>query len=99
MASVIIYETNFLAIYEIDISTINPTGNTVIRFQLPAVTGRAILKVTDAQGHIVRTLDLGRLGAGLHEAELDVSNLESGIYSYTLEAGEFLKTKKMIVKQ
>lgn len=78
----------------------NPaTGNTVIRFRLPAVAGRAILKVADAQGRIVRTLDLGRIGAGLHEVELDVSSLESGIYSYTLEAGEFLETRKMMVKQ
>jgi hypothetical protein len=35
--------------------------------------------------------------AGSYEVEFDASNMPSGIYYYTLNAGEFSQTKKMIL--
>jgi hypothetical protein len=35
--------------------------------------------------------------AGSYEVEFDASNLTSGFYFYTLNAGEFSQTKKMIL--
>ena len=35
--------------------------------------------------------------AGIYEVNFDASGLSSGVYFYKLEAGNFVKTKKMIL--
>jgi hypothetical protein len=55
------------------------------------------LKVYDVLGREVATLVNEEKQPGVYEVEFDASQLSSGIYFYTLEAGEFRDTKKLIL--
>jgi len=72
----------------------NPT--TVINYQLP-VNAFVTLKVFDVLGREVAELVNGEKKAGKYEATFDASNLSSGVYFYTLKAGDFSDTKKMLL--
>ncbi|MBD3342368.1 MAG: T9SS type A sorting domain-containing protein [Candidatus Lokiarchaeota archaeon] len=77
----------------------NPT--TTIRFQLPAAC-KVKLIIFNSLGQIVRTLIHDYKNPGFHEAYWDgtddVGNsVSSGIYLYRLEAGEFVRMKKMVL--
>ena len=69
----------------------NPS--TVISYQLP-VSSHVSLKVFDVLGNEVAALVNEEKPAGSYEIEFNAAELSSGIYFYTLQAGEFLKTKK-----
>ena len=56
-----------------------------------------ILKVYDALGNEVVTLVNEYKPAGSYEVEFNASRLSSGIYFYTLQAGKFSETKKLIL--
>ncbi|MBE2279909.1 MAG: T9SS type A sorting domain-containing protein, partial [Ignavibacteriaceae bacterium] len=72
----------------------NPS--TKINFSIPE--GNFVtLKVYDASGSEVTTLVNGQLESGYHEVIFDASKLTSGIYFYTLSAGEQKITKKMLL--
>lgn len=53
------------------------------------------LAVYDMLGREVATLVNGAQNAGSYEVSLDASNLSSGIYVYTLTAGNFSSSKKL----
>jgi hypothetical protein len=72
----------------------NPT--TKIKYQI-AKAGFVNLQVYDVLGNEVATLINKEMQAGSYEVEFDASILPSGIYYYTLNAGEFSQTKKMIL--
>ncbi len=72
----------------------NPS--TKISWQSP-VGGHQTLKVYDVLGNEVATLVNEEKPAGVYEVEFDASRLSSGIYFYTLRAGNFIETKKMIL--
>jgi hypothetical protein len=82
----------------------NPS--TIIVFRI-ADFGFVNLKVYDILGNEVATLVNKELPAGEYEVEFsaksgsasggNASNLSSGIYFYTLRAGEFIQTKKMLL--
>ena len=55
------------------------------------------LKVYDVLGNEVATLVNKEMQVGSYEAEFDGSELTSGVYFYKLQAGNFIKTKKMIL--
>jgi hypothetical protein len=55
------------------------------------------IKVFDALGREVRTLVHQQLETGSYSATLSAENLSSGIYYYTLQAGNFKETKKMLL--
>ena len=69
---------------------------TMISYQLP-VSSVVLLKVFDALGREVATLDSGVRAAGNHEVSWFASEYASGIYFYRLQAGSFVDTKKMVV--
>jgi hypothetical protein len=71
----------------------NPS--TKIEFKIPDA-GLVNLKVYDLLGREVITLVDEDLQAGNYNINYDASGLASGIYFYTLQAGEFISTKKMI---
>ena len=48
-------------------------------------------------GQKVRSFAFGRLGNGPHQLNLDINGFDSGVYFYTLRAGESDQTRKMIV--
>jgi len=72
----------------------NPT--TVIRYQLP-VNSTVTLTVFDMLGREVTTLVNDIKNAGSHETKFDGSKLPSGMYVYTLRAGNYTQTKKLVL--
>ncbi len=70
----------------------NPTTN--IHFSIPK-DGNVSLKFYDMLGQEVAVFADGFMKAGTYNAEFDGSNFASGIYFYTLKAGNFIETKKM----
>jgi hypothetical protein len=72
----------------------NPTTN--IRYSIPA--GSVVtLKVFNMLGQEIATLQNGHQDAGSYLAKFDATSLANGTYYYTLTAGSFSETKKMIV--
>jgi len=69
---------------------------TQITFQIPE-SGLVMLKVYDALGNEVAILVDGMVNAGIHEVSFDASNLTSGVYIYTLFAGDIIRSNKMIL--
>jgi hypothetical protein len=72
----------------------NPS--TKIKYQIPE-TGFVSLKVFDVLGNEVADLVSENKPTGSYEVTFDASNLPTGVYFYTLSAGEFVSTKKMLL--
>ena len=81
---------------------------TWIPYQL-AQSADVTLTIYDINGHVVRALDLGHQRAGMYQsraraAHWDGRNAQgepaaSGIYFYTLKAGDFSVTRKMLIRK
>ena len=56
-----------------------------------------MLKVYDIAGREVATLVNEIMPAGKHAVEFNAKDLSSGVYFYTLRAGEFEKTFRIVV--
>jgi glycosidase len=69
---------------------------TKIKFQIKE-TGIVTLKVFDILGAEVTTLLNEAKNAGTYEINFNAANLSSGVYFYTLTAGEFSQTKKLLL--
>lgn len=93
---------NSPAYYKLDQNFPNPFNpSTVINFEIPK-NEFVSLKVFDISGREVTTLVNEYLQQGLHSFGFDINStrgnyITSGIYYYTLKAGNFSDTKKMIV--
>ncbi|MGE5432541.1 MAG: alpha/beta hydrolase-fold protein [Syntrophomonadaceae bacterium] len=72
----------------------NPS--TTIRFSIPSAE-HVILKIYDVLGKEVATLMDENKPGGNYKIEFNGSNLSSGIYFFTLHAGKFMQTKKLIL--
>jgi hypothetical protein len=72
----------------------NPTTN--VKFALPE-PGNVSLKVYDITGREVMDFINGYFEAGTYNAEINMSELTSGVYFYTISAGSFTETKKMML--
>ena len=72
----------------------NPS--TVIKFSLPE-NSDVSLKVFDMLGREVSTIVSSPLSAGVHEFSFEGDNIAGGVYFYTLQAGDFRQTKKMLL--
>ena len=77
----------------------NPS--TTIKYSIPdgETTRRVVstLKVYDILGREVATLVNEEKSSGNYEVKFDGSRLGSGVYFYTLRAGDFVQTKKMML--
>jgi hypothetical protein len=72
----------------------NPS--TVIEFTIP--DDRFVdLRVYDVMGSEVTSLVSERMSAGTHNVIFNALNVPSGVYFYTLTAGDFVSTKKMML--
>ena len=71
----------------------NPT--TTISYQLSAQSD-VELSIFDINGKLVETLVNDHVSAGYYNVNWDVSNVNSGIYFYRLQAGDLIDTKKMV---
>ena len=72
----------------------NPS--TTINFSIPEVTFVS-LKIFNSLGEEVKTLVSQKLSGGNYKYDWNAINLPSGIYFYTIQAGSFIETKKMIL--
>ncbi|RJQ64939.1 MAG: T9SS C-terminal target domain-containing protein [Stygiobacter sp.] len=72
----------------------NPTTN--ISYQLPT-TSHVTLKVYDTLGRIVAELVNEEKSAGSYTVKFDGTKLSSGVYFYTIKAGNFSDTKKLLL--
>ncbi len=72
----------------------NPT--TIIKYSLKD-DGKVSLKIFNSLGEEVRTLVNEIKPAGNYEVEFNASELPSGIYIYSIQAGEYISSKKMIL--
>jgi len=72
----------------------NPSTTIVFELPTPAPT---TLKIYDSEGREIKTLVNETLGPGRFENRFDTSNLASGVYFYTLKAGTFVQTKKLVL--
>lgn len=70
----------------------NPS--TTIKFSIPE-NSFVSLKIYDVNGREISELVNKNLSQGEYEANFDAKNLSSGVYFYTLRAGEFTETKVM----
>ena len=97
----ILWETNLLQNYP------NPfTPETWIPYRL-AEDASVTLTIYDLSGHVVRILNVGHRIAAVYESQSkgiywngrnDVGErVASGIYFYTLTAGDFSATRKMVI--
>jgi DNA-binding beta-propeller fold protein YncE len=71
---------------------------TTINYQI-AKTGPVTLTVYDALGREVKSLVNEVKSPGQFSVQLNANNLQSGVYFYTLRAGDFISTKKLILLQ
>lgn len=72
----------------------NPT--TAIRYSLPEAT-EVTLDVYDMLGRRVSTLVNARQPPGSYSVDFDASHLANGLYLYTISAGAYRATRKMVV--
>lgn len=62
-------------------------------------SSRVTVDIVNTLGTTVATLDKGNLVAGTHKIVIDGTDLASGLYFYTVKAGNKSVTRKMIVKK
>ena len=72
----------------------NPT--TTIEFDLPKESN-IVLKIHDVVGQEIATLVSERLSAGRYQRQWRATGVSSGTYFYTLRAGEYVKTQKLLL--
>ena len=70
----------------------NPTST--IKFGIPEAAV-VKLEIYNLLGQKVKTLVNARRSAGFHTVNFDATNLSSGMYMYRIQAGNFVKIKKM----
>jgi Secretion system C-terminal sorting domain len=70
--------------------------NTTIIFSLPKEE-QVSIKVYNQLGQQVAELTNQVYGAGDHKIKFTGGNLSSGVYYYTIKAGSFIQTKKMMI--
>ena len=70
--------------------------HTTIKFSVPEMS-RVILKVYDIIGNEVATLVNETKTIGSYEVSFNASRFASGVYIYSIRAGNFIQTKKMIL--
>ena len=70
--------------------------NTKINFTIPK-TEAVFLNVYDILGRQVKSLVNETLTQGEYQVDFDAKNLSSGMYYYSLRAGDFVSVKKMVL--
>ncbi|MEJ2629447.1 MAG: T9SS type A sorting domain-containing protein, partial [bacterium] len=84
-------------VYSLSQNYPNPFNpETMIRFSIPE-QGLVTLKVYNVLGEEVKTLIDKEMTSGSYEVDFNGTNLSSGIYLYTITAGNYVATKKMIL--
>lgn len=73
--------------------------NTTINYDIPHSNGNTLvtLKIYSLLGQHIATLVRETKSPGMYRVEFNASGLPSGTYFYTLQAGEFRETKKLLL--
>ena len=96
-SDVVLVENNLPEDFELEQNYPNPFNpSTRIRYEI-GTQQFVVLKVYDISGEEIATLVNEVKSAGSYEINFDAAVLTSGVYFYTLEAGSFIETKKMIL--
>lgn len=83
--------------YKLEQNYPNPFNpSTKISFNLPKA-GFVNLSVYNVLGHLVEVLINKEMEAGAYEFNFNASKLKSGVYFYTINSGNFKRTKKMVL--
>ena len=69
---------------------------TTLSYDLPAASNVRLV-IYNLMGQEVRRWEIQGQTAGYHKVIWNASNLPSGIYFYRLQAGDFVKTRKMVL--
>jgi len=82
--------------FDLDYNYPNPFNpSTTIRYKLPEAS-KVKLTIHNTLGQKVATIvNLNNQEAGFYNVEWSADNMSSGIYFYRLEAGNFIKIRKM----
>ena len=88
---------NFVNNFELGQNYPNPFNpSTSIKYTL-AERSNVVLKVYDVLGNEIATLVNSEKEEGPHEVNFEASNFSSGLYIYTIQAGSFTASKKMML--
>jgi hypothetical protein len=87
---------NSFALYQNYPNPFNP--ETTISFRLPQ-KAHVRLVLLNLLGEEVKKIVEGDFDAGVHQVQLDASQLASGVYFYKMEASKFSKVMKIIIKK
>jgi|GEM_PF-1182679 hypothetical protein len=83
--------------FELNQNYPNPFNpSTSIKYSVPS-TGKVVLKVYDILGKEVATLVNEVKNAGAYNVTFDASKLASGMYIYSINAGQYTSAKKMML--
>lgn len=95
--SAIVQNTSLAADFSLKQNFPNPFNpSTKINFSIPSASN-VTLKIYDEVGREVETLVNQNLNSGVYTVDWNAINHASGIYYYSISAGEFLQTKKMLL--
>jgi hypothetical protein len=90
-------EVNVPEEYTLEQNYPNPFNpNTKIKFAIPKESF-VRLSIYNTLGELISTLVAKQMNPGYYEYEYVASKLPSGVYLYSLKAGDFVETKKMIL--
>ena len=90
-------DLTFPAQFSLEQNYPNPFNpSTTIEYSVPQ-NGLVTLKVYSILGKEVATLVNEQVDAGKHKIDFDAIGLNSGVYFYKIESGNFVETKKMIL--
>lgn len=93
----VLFDSNLLNSYSLSQNYPNPFNpTTVINFTIPVKT-YTNLSVYDITGALVESLVNSELEKGVYNINFSAKNLSSGVYFYSLKAGDFHESKKMII--
>ena len=69
---------------------------TTIKYEIPSKATMQ-LNIYNTLGEVIQVLVNEEKPVGYYEIEFDASSFASGVYFYRIQAGDFIKTKKMIL--
>jgi Secretion system C-terminal sorting domain/Beta-propeller repeat len=90
-------QSEILNIFKLSQNYPNPFNpSTTINYSIPKESFVTI-KVYDILGRMVNTLVNEQKAAGNYSVQFNGMNLSSGIYFYSMQAGDFVQTKKLVL--
>ena len=96
-SNIVTANVNALVKFDLSQNYPNPFNpSTIIKYSIPS-DGNVKLTVFNVLGQKVTTLVNGYIKAGTYSINFNASNLNSGLYFYKLESGNFTSVKKMLL--